>query len=240
VSYYWTYYAATLLVAWAFHNPWGCGVVLAFLAVRPWLPDPVILMRTLSRTGALKRQVEINPANITARRDLGRAYLDLLRPRAALRFLDEARAKDPRDLEVAYLRGLALLKIGDDAAALRALAEAVGIDPDQGEPFSDVSSRRGTSTFSRYGDAYLAAATALERLGRLEQAEEALAMSASCNSSALEPLIRLSRIRRRRGNEAGAKAALAEARKTWSQLPGFMRRKQLAWRLRAMGAALFG
>jgi tetratricopeptide (TPR) repeat protein len=240
MSYYWTYYAATLLAAWAIHNPWACGVALVFLGLRPWLPDPVILMRTLTRIGALKRQVEINAANITARRDLARAYLDLLRPRAALRFLDEARAKDPRDLEIAYLRGLALLRIGDDELALRAFAEAAGIDPDQGEPFSGVSSRRGTTTVHRYGDAYLAAATALERLGRLEQAEEALAMSASCNSSALEPLIRLSRVRRRRGNEAGSKAALEEARKTWGQLPGFMRRKQLGWRVRAAGAALFG
>jgi hypothetical protein len=35
----------------------------------------------------------------------------------------------------------ALLRIGDDEAALRALAEAVGIDPDAGQPFSDLSTR---------------------------------------------------------------------------------------------------
>jgi tetratricopeptide (TPR) repeat protein len=240
MSYYWAYYAAALFVAWAFKNPWACGVVLVFLALRPWLPDPVILMRALSRTGALKRQVDLNPANIPARRDLGRLYLDLLRPRTALRYLDEAKAKDPRDLEVHYLRGLAFLRIGDDEAALRALAEAAGIDPDEGQPFSDVSTRRGATTFNRYGDAYLSAATALERLGREAQAEEALAMSASCNSSALEPLVRLSRLRRKRGDVDGAKAALAEVRKTWGQLPGFMRRKQLGWRLRATVASIFG
>jgi tetratricopeptide (TPR) repeat protein len=110
----------------------------------------------------------------------------------------------------------------------------VGIDPDQGEPFSDVSARRGATSFNRYGDAYLSAATALERLGRLPQAEEALAMSASCNSSALEPLIRLARIRKRRGDAAGAEKALEEARSTWRALPGFMRRKQLGWRARAL------
>jgi tetratricopeptide (TPR) repeat protein len=233
VGYYWTYYAVSLLAAFAVRNPWACGIVLVFFALRRWLPDPVVLLRSLSRLGSLKTQARLNAANLPVRRDLGRAYLDLLRPRAALKWLDEARALDGRDLEVAYLRGLALLRIGDDERALRAFAEAVGIDPDAGEPFSDAKGRAGSTSHRRYGEAYLAAATALERLGRWEQAEEALSMSTACNSSALEPLIRLARVRRRRGNEAGARAALEEARRTWSQLPAFMRRKQLGWRIRA-------
>jgi tetratricopeptide (TPR) repeat protein len=239
MGYYWTYYAASLLAAYLVRNPWACGVLLVFVLAKRWLPDPVVLMRTLSRIGSLKVQVRLNAANIIARRDLARAYLDLLRPRTALRYLDEARARDPRDLEVAYLRGQALLRIGDDEAALRAFAEAVGIDPDAGQPFSDVSTRRGSASHNRYGEAYLAAATALERLGRLEQAEEALMMSASCNSSALEPLIRLARVRKRRGDAAGARKAIDEATRTWSELPGFARRKQLGWRIRALGASLF-
>jgi tetratricopeptide (TPR) repeat protein len=238
MGYYWTYYAVTLLAAYLARNPWACGLIVAFVLARPWLPDPVILMRTLSRIGKLKTQVRLNPANITARRDLGRAYLDLLRPRAALRYLDEARARDPRDLEVAFLRGQALLRTRDDQAALRAFAEAVGVDPDQGEPFSDVSTRRGSTSHNRYGDVYLGAATALERLARLPQAEEALSMSVSCNSSALEPLIRLARVRRQRGDAAGARAAIDQANRTWAELPGFMRRKQLGWRVRALGASL--
>jgi tetratricopeptide (TPR) repeat protein len=233
LGYYWIYYAASLLAAYAVRNPWACGVVLVFFALRRWLPDPVVLLRSLSRLGSLKTQAQLNAANLPVRRDLGRAYLDLLRPRAALKWLDEARALDSRDLEVAFLRGLALLRMGDDERALRALAEAVGVDPDAGEPFSDVSARGGSTSHTRYGEAYLAAATALERLGRWEQAEEALSMSASCNSSALEPLIRLARVRRKRDDDAGARAALDEARRTWAQLPPFMRRKQLGWRLRA-------
>ena len=233
MGYYWTYYALTLFVAYAVHNPWVCAVVLAFVAMRPWLPDPVVLLRTLSRIGKLKTQVQLNAANVTARRDLARAYLDLRRPRAALRYLDEARALAPRDPEIAYLRGLALLRARRDEAALAALGEAVGVDPERGEPFSSEGAGKLASTFSRYGEAYLAAAEALERLDRLPQAEEALAMSASCNSSLIEPRVRLSRVRKARGDAAGSREALRDARRTFHELPPFMRRKQLGWGIRS-------
>jgi tetratricopeptide (TPR) repeat protein len=233
MSYYWTYYALTFFIAYAVQNPWVCGVALAFLALRPWLPDPVVLLRTIGRIRALKTQVGLNAANVTARRDLGRAYLDLRWPRTALRYLDEARARDPRDAEIAYQRGLALLSLHEDEAALAAFGEAVGIDPEKGEPFSASSSRRPGTSFSRYDEAYLAAARALERLHRLPQAEEALEASASCNSSLIEPRVRLSRVRKARGDDAGSLAALKDARRTFGELPPFMRRKQLGWGLRS-------
>jgi tetratricopeptide (TPR) repeat protein len=239
LGYYWMYYALSFFVAYAVRNPWACGVALAFLAVRRWLPDPVVLFKNLARVGALRRRAELNPADAVARKQLGLAYLALLRPRAALRVLDEARSRTPREPEVAYLRGIAMLRLHDDEGALRAFAESLGIDPDKGEPFSAESMRAGEASHSRYGDAYLSVATALERLGRLEQAEEALVMSASCNSSALEPRLRLASVRRARGDAKGAREAIEDAKKTWGQLPPFMRRTQLGWGIRAWGAWLF-
>jgi tetratricopeptide (TPR) repeat protein len=231
MNYYWTYYALTFFLAYAVRSPWVCGVVVAFFLLRRWLPDPVVILRNLGRIGALKRQVTLNAANVTARRDLGRAYLDLRRPKTALRYLDEARERDPRDQEIAFLRGLALLGSRDDEGALRALGEAVGIDPDKGEPFS--SKRAGDARFARYGEAYLAAATALERLGRLPQAEQALEMAAMHNSSLIEPLVRLARVRREQGNADGAREAARTARRTFGELPAFMRRRQLGWGIRS-------
>lgn len=230
MNYYWTYYALTFFLAYAVQRPWVCGVVVAFFLLRRWLPDPVVIFRNLGRIGALKRQVTLNAANVTARRDLGRAYLDLRRPRTALRYLDEAKARDPNDQEINYLRGLALVGAGDDEGALRALGEAVGIDPDKGEPFS--SKRAVDKRFARYGEAYLAAATALERLGRLDQAEQALEMAAMHNSSLIEPLVRLASVRRQQGNTAGAREAAKNARRTFGELPAFMRRRQLGWGIR--------
>jgi tetratricopeptide (TPR) repeat protein len=231
MDYYWTYYAFTLFLAYAVRQPAVCAVVVAFFLLRRWLPDPVVLLRNLSRIGALKSQVQLNASNVVARRDIARAYLDLYRPRAALRYLDEATARDPRDPEIAYLRGLALLRIGDEEAALRALGQAVGIDPETGEPYA--VPRASGSSFSRYSEAYLAAAQALAKLGRLPEAEEALAMAASHNSSLVEPLVRLARIRRQRGDAEGARSARRDARRTFGQLPGFSRRQQLGWGIRA-------
>jgi tetratricopeptide (TPR) repeat protein len=239
LSYYFLYYAAALLTAYTVRNPWACGVVLAFFAMRRWLPDPVVLFRSLSRVGALKRRAELNTADLIVRKQLGLAYLDLLRPRTALRYLDEARAGQKREPEIAYLRGLAMLRLHDYEGALRAFGEALGIDPEKGEPFSAESVRAGATAYSRYGEAYLAAATALERLGRMAQAEEALVMGANCNSSALEPLLRLASVRRKQGDAKGARAAIEEARRTWTQLPPFMRRKQLLWGVRTLGAWVF-
>ena len=234
MNYYWMYYAATFFLAYAERNPKVGVAALAFFVLRPWLPDPVVIVRNLSRIGRLRRLASLNAANVPARRDLGLAYLDLRMYGTALEWLDEATKLDPKNQELAYLRGLALLKRGDAEEALRAFGEAVGIDPDKGEPFSSHSARGNDRAFRRVAEAYLGAADALERLGRLPQAEEALTVSSSFNTSSLEPLVRLSRVRRRQGNADGSREALREARRTWGQLPGFMKRKQLGLYVRAV------
>jgi tetratricopeptide (TPR) repeat protein len=234
MNYYWMYYAATFFLAYAERNPKVGVAALAFFVLQPWLPDPVVIIRNLSRIGRLRRLASLNAANVPARRDLGLAYLDLRMYRTALGWLDEATKLDPKNQELAYLRGLALLKRGDAEEALRAFGEAVGIDPEKGEPFSSHSARGNDRAFRRYAEAYLGAADALERLGRLPQAEEALEVSTSFNTSSLEPLVRLSRVRKRQGNADGSREALREARRTWGQLPGFMKRKQLGLYVRAV------
>lgn len=237
MNYYWLYYLATFFFAYAQQNPLLALVAIGFFAVRPWLPDPVVITRTLSRIGGLRRQVQLNAANVIARRDLAIAYLNLRLHKRALRYLDEARDRDPRNQEVAYLRGLALLRTGNHDAALHAFGQAVGVDVDAGEPLSSGTADQQERTFRRYAEAYLGAAEALERLGRLPQAEEALTMAASNNTSSLEPLVRLARVRRRQGKTSSASDALADARHTFAQLPGYAKRKQLGWWIRALVGA---
>lgn len=232
-SYYWMYYAATLFAAIAQQNPLLALGVLAFVALRPWLPDPVLISRSLARIGSLKKQVSLNPANIIARRDLGQLYLELRWWRSALRQFDLARERAPRDPEIAYLRGQALLGKGDADGALRAFAEAIGVDPDRGEPFSSASAETNERAFRRFGEAYLGAARALVRLERYDQAEAALDLAITHNSSALEPLVMLARVRERQGNATGGVEARRRARKTFGDLPGYASRRQIGWWIRS-------
>lgn len=227
------YYAMTLFAALAEKNPYLALGLVGFFLARRWLPDPVVILKNLGRIGALKRQASLNASNVVVRRDLGQAYLDLRWHRTALRYLDEAKALAPRDQEVAYLRGLAQYGAGKTEDALRSFGEAVGVDPEKGEPFSSASHATNERAFRRYGEAYLGAARCLLELGRLDQAEEALEVCATFNSSTLEPLVLLARVRARRGNEPGASEARRKARKTWSELPGFLQRRQLGWWLRS-------
>ncbi|WP_394830552.1 tetratricopeptide repeat protein [Pendulispora rubella] len=233
MGYYWTYYLVIMFAAYAAENPWVCLVVVLFFALRRFLPDPVAIARNLGRIGRLRAQAELNAANAVARRDLGRSYLELRMPRTALKYLDQAAVIDPKNRDVAYLRGKALLRAGRPEEALAALGISLGIDPETGE-FRSAASHQGAANASmRDGDAYLAAAEALERLERWEQMAEVLSAAARCNMSSLEALVRLARVRHRLHDEKGAREALDEARRTWRQLPRFSRRGQFAWWLRA-------
>lgn len=237
MSYYWTYYVAVLLASYLSRRPALAVTVLVFYFLRPVLPDPIVLWSNLVRTFTLRPRAHANPADLVSRRELGLAYLELLRPRAALRFLDEARAIAPKSQEIAYLRGTALLRIGENEEAVRAFAVAVGVNPDA--PDGTPSERPLDPSFGRYGEAYLLAALALERVERCEQAEHALEMASGCNSSWLEPHVRLAELQFRRHDAGAARESLERASKTWHSLPWFARRKQVGWRVRGVWTSLF-
>jgi predicted Zn-dependent protease len=196
--------------------------LLVFFVLRPFIPDPFVLARTWGRIRALDSQIAANPANVTARRDLAVIWLERLRPRRALALLDEARARTPADAELLYLTGLARFRSGDAEGALEPLVQAVDIDPRV-----------------RFGEPYLVAAEALLSLDRLEEAEDALDRYVSSNSSSLQGYVRLAEARKRRGDREGAQKALREALDTWSQLPGYRRRSEVGWWLRAWAARIW-
>lgn len=220
---YFLYYFGFILAAYVLQRPPLLVGVVLFFVLRPFLPDPVVLLRTWGRIRSLTRQVEANPANVIARRDLATLWLERMRPGRALDLLQEADKRDPNNPEILYLTGVAKYRSGDPEGALDPLVRAVDIDPRV-----------------RFGEPYLVAGQALLKLDRHEEAEDALERYIRVNSSSVQGLYLLGKARSARGDKEGAAKALAEARSTFWQLPGFKKRSQTSWWLKSLVASLLG
>lgn len=215
MRHYWIYYLLVLGAYWAADHPAVLLAAVFFFVAHRWLPDPVVLFRTFGRIRTLSAQIASNPANVTARRDLARLYLERLRPGAALALIDQARERDQHSAELLFLHGLALHRTGKHEAALDPLVEAVDRDP-------RVS----------FGEPYLIAGDALGELGRHTEAVDAYDRFLEKNSSSIKGWTKLALAHHRAGEENEAKEALAEARATWHQIPGYARRQQIGWFVR--------
>jgi tetratricopeptide (TPR) repeat protein len=219
---YLAYYAAWVLASYAFANPRLLLGVVVVLLLQRWLPDPVRWLAGLRTMRRLSAELQSNPANQTARRDLARAYLERRRPGAARALLDVAVAQGSDVAELWALRGEAELRTGAPAAALESLARALELDPAVGR-----------------GEPFRLAGLAHEALGNLEQTEAAFGQAADENASHVASLRLLARVRAARGDRRGAREALDEALSTYATLPGYLRRSQLGEAMQARLARLF-
>jgi tetratricopeptide (TPR) repeat protein len=214
---YLPYYLLWIAAAWAFGYPWLLLAVVGVFLVRRWLPNPYLYFKFAGKVKRLKSEIAQNPDNVTARRDLAKIWLEKRRPRRAIPLLEEARRRDGESAELAFLLGKALARAGRSEQALEPLVQAASIDDR-----------------IYYGEAYLVAGAALERLDRFAEAEDALDRYISINSSSVEGRVRLARVRGELGNKDGRKAATADAIETFSHLPRFKRRGERGWYLRAL------
>jgi tetratricopeptide (TPR) repeat protein len=216
----WTYYAFWLIVPTALAivsaHPSVLVVIVVALVARRWIPDPVLFFRHAARVSSLEQQVELNPANATARAQLAEIWLAKRRPRRAIPLLIQALQRDEQSAELRYLLGLAYVRAGKPNEALEPLAAALAADPKL-----------------RYGSAYLAIGDALAAVGRKDEAIEAYERYIKINTSSLEGYCKLARVRRKSGDTAGADKACREAVDTYRVLPRYQRRKQFGWWLRA-------
>lgn len=220
---YFGYYIAIMALTYLVqYPPLLVGIVVLFLA-RRFIPDPWVLFRTFGRISQLRRQIDANPQNVTARRDLAVIYLDRLRPGAALELVDQALKRFPDDAELLYLKGLAHHRRGEDAQALGPLVRAVELD------------RR-----VRFGQPYLVAGDALAALGRYEEAVDSYERFVHASGSSIEGHVKLARALKRTKDIEGRKKALDEAFVTWRSIPGYARRNQVGWWMRAHLDALVG
>jgi predicted Zn-dependent protease len=213
---YFLYYLIPIALSYALRYPYLLLAAVAIFFVRRWLPDPYLWLKHAGRVRNLKAQIAQNQDNVTARRDLAKILLEKRRPRRALKLLEEARRRDPDNVELAFLQGKALLLSGRAEEALAPLVQAAHAN----EKF-------------QYGDAYLIAGRALYALNRNAEAEDAFARYVSINSSTVEGRVRLACARRELRDAAGFKAATREALETFAHVPRFRQRKELIWYLRA-------
>jgi tetratricopeptide (TPR) repeat protein len=213
---YFAYYLIWIGLSFALRYPALAVFALAFWFLRDRLPDPVRYFRGWALARKLEQQVSLNPANVTARRDLARTYLEGFRPGRALEFLDEARARRPDDAELLFLTGLAQHRLRRHEEAVTSLIAAVQMDGSVGRE-----------------ELYLRAGDSLVALGRYDDARDAYEHARDANSSTLEGYVKLARVEKRLGHAEEAKRAVDEALRTYRGLPGYMRRKQLGWFLRA-------
>jgi tetratricopeptide (TPR) repeat protein len=214
-SYYLFWMVVPALVAVASSHPSLLLLVVVGLVAKPWLPDPFLYFKYSGRIRSLGVEVASNPGNVTARRELAMIWLEKHRPAKALPLLEQALERDPGSHEILFLRGVSQLGVKQPAPAMDSFLAVVHGDPS-----------------FRYGEAYLRAADALVELGRNDDAEEALEHYVKKNSSSIEALCKLARVRAARKDVAGAEKARAEAQSVWHLLHGFQRRKQLGWYLR--------
>jgi hypothetical protein len=215
-----TYYLFWILaptVASMVVEHWAVFVVIPIaLLARRWLPDPFLYLRHRVHIRALEMQAAMNPANVTARRDVAKLWLQLHRPARALRFVDEALAKEPSSSTLRHLRGICLIGTGEHDKAVDQLVALVGDDPSfaQGEP-------------------YLRAGEALMALARWDDAEDAFERFVDLQSSSVEGWYRLAQVRAKKDDRPGAREALKAARDAYEGAPSFHRRKNIGWYWRA-------
>lgn len=213
---YWIYYLLFGVAWYAIEHPIVLVPIVLFFALKRFIPDPWVLAKTFAHSGRLRDQIRANPSNVTARRDMAMIYLQRLRPKKALEVLKPALEREPESAELQYLAGLASFRSGDSEAALTPLVAAVASDPGV-----------------RFGDAYRVAGDALMKLGRHDGAIDAYEHFVDVNSSSVEGWAKLSMAHKAAGEGDDAGKALREAKRTWAVLPGYKRRQEWRWRLRA-------
>jgi tetratricopeptide (TPR) repeat protein len=216
-SYYLFWIAAPALLAAVSAHPAFLLVIVVGLVLRRWLPDPFLFLKHQARVRSLQTDIDANPSNATARRDLAKIWLEKHRPRRALPLLEQALARDPNSLELLYLSGVSHLLAGDHEKAVEALVGVAHREPG-----------------FQYGEAYLRAADALMALGRWDDADDALERYVKINSSSIEGRCKRVRVRKARKDAAGAAKAKADLREVWRSVPAYQRRRQVGWYLRSM------
>jgi tetratricopeptide (TPR) repeat protein len=194
--------------------------VLALLLYR-WLPDPALYLAKLARVRRLKARILSNPQDINSRRDLAMLYLAQRRPKKAIATLQPAFERGQGTGDARLLLGKAYYQAGDFERCVELLLAGAEAQPKLA-----------------YGEPLLVAAEALHKLGRVDEAIATFERYLKINTSSVEGFYRMAAAMQAKADAEAAKRLLQQAVRTYSELPGFLRRRQLAWYLQARARLL--
>ena len=147
---------------------------------------------------------------------IGALYLARGKPRAALEHLERATAGEPELAEWHYRLGLASLALRELEPALAAFERCVALEEEHA-----------------YGTAQMRRAECLQRLGRAQEALEAVALFERNHGPSPEALYRRGQALRVLGKKGEARAAFAEVRELARNATRYQRRSAGWWALRA-------
>lgn len=179
------------------------------------LPNITKPFRRQARISYLKKQLNLNPHDMSARYDLATAYIERRQFALALGLL-EALAPSMKDTaDVRYDMGVCQLALGDLDSGEQQITQALKVNPGL-----------------RYGEPYIRLASAFVA----HDATKALTYVHEANKynySSCEAYYRLGQVYQQLGNSASARDAFRQCLATYRTLPKFRKRLERKWMLRA-------
>lgn len=210
------------LLSWFLHNPLLALIIIVALSLPGYLYTTGWMLRLLRRfrhwqeVQGLRQTVAVNPHNVTAQTDLGRALALAGRPQEALEHLRAAEPRSADSAETLYFLGYSLLALGDWEQGNDYVQRALEVDPKfrYGEPHL----RLGDYHFDR------------KRFGKALPHYERFR---SIHTSSAEGLYKLARCYQEVGRFPDAREALAAAVEAFRTGPRYKRREDRPWFRRA-------
>ena len=206
-----TYILYFILVNILFRHPYILVILVLLYVFRDRIPNPSDWVRRSQTYSRLKRTVEVNPYDSTARRDLGMVLLEKKMPQDALAHFLEALKKEPDSAEVNHFAGLAYLRSGNAGEAEKRLKKASELEPRL-----------------RYGESWLYLGEAEIALGKFDSALESLKKHLSINNTSIEGLYQYARALNALGKKDEARKAIEDGIRYHKGNPSFRRRRD--WR----------
>jgi tetratricopeptide (TPR) repeat protein len=191
------------------------GILLAaalLSAVFARIGERLIVARKLR--SELRTRAEVGSAHNHGK--IGALYVTHGRPQKALAHLEEAVRGEPDVAEWHYRLGLARLSLRDAAGALAALDGCLALDDEHA-----------------YGAAQMRRAECLQRLGRAQEALDALALFERNHGPSPEAAFRRGKALRSLGRAAEARASFAEVAELARRATRYQRKSAGLWALRA-------